>query len=270
MTFKGFDPRTRSTRWGLAAVAVGIVLGGTLPTVVHDLGVVWDAHRASLPWLLERLAAFLAYLAMTGSVVYGLMLSTKLLDAIAHRPVSFALHQDLAAVGLGLAGVHGALLGLDATVPFSLPQMVVPGLAPYAPLAVAFGQLTFYVTAIVVASFYARRLIGQRAWRALHVLTFLAFAGATAHGILAGTDSGAAWTWWMYTLSVTVVVFLFAYRLVMSFARRGASVRQPVLRREPQQVAAPRQVEGHLPAHDRPAELGRRVIAREQLGGGLG
>ena len=123
---------------------------------------------------------------MTGSVVYGLLLSTKVLDAIAHRPISFALHQDLAAVGLGLAGVHGALLGLDATVPFSIQQMVVPGLAPYAPLAVAAGQLTFYVTAIVVASFYARRRIGQRAWRALHVLTFLAFAGATAHGILAG------------------------------------------------------------------------------------
>ena len=270
MTFKGFDPRTRLTRWGLVAVAVGIVLGATGPTVVRDLGVVWEAHRASLPWLLERLAAFLAYLAMTGSVVYGLMLSTKLLDAIAHRPISFALHQDLAAIGLGLAGVHGALLGLDATVPLSLQQMVVPGLAPYAPLAVALGQLAFYVTAVVVASFYARRLIGQRAWRALHVLTFLCFAGATAHGILAGSDSGAAWTWWMYSGSVTLVAFLFAYRLVTALARRGSSARQQVLRLEPQQLATSRQVERHLPAHDGPAELGRRVIAGEQLGGGLG
>lgn len=220
MKFLGLDPRTRLTRWGLAAVAVGIVLGATGPSVVHDVAVVWDAHRSSLPWLLERVAAFLAYLAMTGSVVYGLMLSTKLLDAIAHRPISFALHQDLAAIGLGLAGVHGALLGLDATVPFSLTQMAVPGLAPYAPVAVALGQITFYITAVVVASFYARRLIGQRAWRALHVLTFLAFAGATAHGVLAGSDRGAAWTWWMYTGSVAIVTFLFAYRLVTAVARR--------------------------------------------------
>jgi predicted ferric reductase len=270
MTFKGLDPRTRLARWGLVAVGVGIVLGGTVPTVVRDLGLVLDAHRSSLPWLLERLAAFLAYLAMTGSVVYGLLLSTKLLDAIAHRPISFALHQDLAAVGLGLAGVHGALLGLDATVPFSLQQMVVPGLAPYAPLAVAFGQLTFYVTAIVVASFYMRRLIGQRAWRALHVLTFLAFAGATAHGILAGSDSGAAWTWWMYTGSVTIVTFLFVYRVVTALTRRGTSARQQVLRAEPQQVAAPGQVERHLAAHDRPAQLGRGMVAGEQLRGGLG
>jgi sulfoxide reductase heme-binding subunit YedZ len=228
VTFRGLDPRTRLARWGLAAVGVGIVLGATGPPAVRDLGAVWEAHRSSLPWLLERIAAFLAYLAMTGSVVYGLLLSTKLLDAIAHRPISFALHQDLAAIGLGLAGVHGVLLGLDATVPFSLPQMAVPGLAPYAPIAVALGQVTFYVTAVVVASFYARRLIGQRAWRALHVLTFLAFAGATAHGVLAGSDSGAAWTWWMYTGSVSIVTFLFAYRLVTAVARRGQ--RQPANR----------------------------------------
>ena len=269
MTFKGFDPRTRLTRWGLTAVAVGIVLGGTAPAVMRDLGPVWDAHRASLPWLLERLAAFVAYLAMTGSVVYGLLLSTKLLDAIAHRPISFALHQDLAAAGLGLAGVHGALLGLDTSVPFSLQQMIVPGLAPYAPLAVAVGQLTLYLTAVVVASFYVRRRIGQRAWRALHVMTFLAFAGATAHWILAGSDSGMAWTFWMYSGSVAIVTFLFAYRLVTALAR-PASARQQVLRREPQEVAAPRQVERHLPANDRSADLGRRVIAREQLDGGLG
>ncbi len=270
MTFEGFDPRTRLTRWGLAAVALGIVLGGTAPTVARDLGLVWEAHRASLPWLLERLAAFLAYLALAGSVVYGLLLSTRVLDAIAHRPISFALHQDLAAIGLGLGGVHGALLGLDSTVPFSLPQMVVPGLAPYAPLAVALGQLTFYVTAVVVASFYARRRIGQRAWRALHMITFLAFAGATAHGILAGSDSGAAWTWWMYSLSVALVTFLFAYRLVTAVARRGRSARQQVLRAEPQELAAPGQVERHLPPQDRPTQLGRRVVAGEQLGGGLG
>ena len=270
MTFKGFDPRTRLARWGLAAVAVGIMLGGTAPTVLRDLGLVWEANRTSLPWLLERLAAFLAYLAMTGSVVYGLLLSTKLLDAIAHRPISFALHQDLAAVGLGLAGVHGALLGLDASVPFSLPQIVVPGLSPYAPLAVATGQLTFYLTGVVVASFYARRRIGQRAWRALHVLTFLAFAGATAHGILAGSDSGATWTFWMYAGSVTIVTFLFAYRLVTALARRPASARQQVRRGEAQQLAAARQIERHLPANDRPAHLGRGVVAGEQVGGGLG
>jgi len=142
------------------------------------------------------------------------------LDAIAHRPVNFTLHQDLAAAGLGMAGLHGVILGLDASMPFSITSMVVPGAAPYAPLAVGVGQVAFYLMLIVTISFYVRRLIGQKAWRALHMTTFLAFAGATAHGIAAGTDSGQSWAQWIYLGAMTVVAFLFVYRIGISIAVR--------------------------------------------------
>lgn len=222
MKFRGLDPRTQVIRWGLFAVAVGIVLGATAPTAAHALATAWESNRASLPWLVERMAGFLAYFALAGSVVYGLLLSTRILDAIAHRPITFNLHQDLASAGLGLAGVHGVLLGLDKTVPFSLTQIAVPGLAPYAPLGVAAGQIAFYLTAIVIASFYVRRTIGQRTWRLLHYLTFFAFVGATAHGLAVGTDSGSAWAWWIYVGATVAVAFLFTYRVAMSIgARRG-------------------------------------------------
>ena len=84
------------------------------------------------------------------------------------------------------------------------------------------GQVAFYLMAAVVASFYVRRRIGQRAWRLLHYLTFLAFVGATAHGLGAGTDSGTAWAWWMYVGASVAVVFLFGYRVTTAVAaRRG-------------------------------------------------
>ena len=143
-----------------------------------------------MPWVATRLIGFLSYFAIAGSVIYGLLLSTKILDAIAHRPVTFALHQDLAAIGLGLAGVHAVLLGLDSSVPFSLFEILVPFAAPYRPVWVGLGQLALYLVAIVYASFHARRRIGQRGWRTLHYLTFLSFAGATAHGILSGHRHG--------------------------------------------------------------------------------
>ena len=103
MKFRGLDPRTQFVRWGLFAVAVGIVLGATAPTAVRALGdrlggePVQPARGSSSGSL-----AFLAYFAVAGSVVYGLLLSTKILDAIAHRPITFTLHQDLASIGLGL------------------------------------------------------------------------------------------------------------------------------------------------------------------------
>ena len=223
MKFRGLDPRTRLLRWGLVAVAVGMVLGATGPRALDALAAAWESNRSILPWVFERLIAYLAYLAMAGSVVYGLLLSTKLLDAIAHRPITFTLHQDLASIGVGFAAVHGMLLALDKSVPFSLAQIAVPGLAPYAPVWVAAGQFAFYLMAVVVGSFYLRRRIGQRAWRALHYVTFLAFVGATAHGILAGTDSGSGWAWWIYAGATTIVVFLLVYRIAVSISARQST-----------------------------------------------
>lgn len=223
MKFQGLDPRTRWLRWGLVAVAIGIVIGVTGPRAANALAATWETNRSMLPWVFERVFAFLAYLAMTGSVIYGLLLSTKILDAIAHRPITFTLHQDLASIGVGFAAIHGMLLGLDRTVPFSLAQIAVPGLAPHAPLGVAAGQVAFYLMAVVVGSFYVRRRIGQRAWRLLHYVTFLAFIGATAHGIAAGTDTGTSWAWWMYVGSTVAVVFLLVYRIGLSIGGRRST-----------------------------------------------
>jgi predicted ferric reductase len=122
---------------------------------------------------------------------------------------------------LGLAGIHGMLLGLDHTVPFSIAQILVPGLAPHAPVAVAFGQVALYLMAAVTASFYLRKRLGQRAWRTFHYVTFLAFAGATTHGIASGSDSNAPWAEAIYLVSAVIVVFLLTYRIGMSMAARS-------------------------------------------------
>jgi len=228
VTFRGLSAHTSMARWGLAAVAAGAVLGATLPSALHGVTAAWETDRQSLVWLLERVLGFLAYLAMTGSVVYGLLLSTKVLDAIAHRPVTFSLHQDLASFGVGLAGVHGMLLALDHAMPFTLAQILVPGLSPHAPVAVAFGQVGLYLALIVVASSYLRPHLSQRAWRTVHYVTFLAFVGATVHGIGAGTDSTQPWAHWLYIGSASAVAFLLMYRIGTAVLARVG--RAPVAR----------------------------------------
>ena len=220
MKFRGLDPRTQLLRWGSFALIVGLVLGITLPTTMQGLTNLWYTNSSTLPWVIERLFGFLAYFAIAGSVVYGLLLSTKILDAIAHRPITFSLHKDLALVGLGLVFIHALLLLLDNSVSFNLTQIAVPGLSPYNPVAVAAGQISLYLLAIIVLSFYVRKVIKQKTWRLLHYLTFLAYIGATVHGIAAGSDSGSWWAWTSYVTSLSAVVFLATYRLSLVAAKR--------------------------------------------------
>ncbi len=215
----------RVAAWLATSIILGIVIGATLPEALRLLGATAALAPGKLAWYGVRATGFLAYFALAGSVIYGLLLSTKLLDAIAHRPVSFALHKDLALVGLALSALHGLLLLGDHTYTFTLAAIAVPFASPYAPLAVGVGQLAFYVVAIVTGSFYVRRQIGQRTWRRIHYLTFLGFVGVTAHGIASGSDTAAPWAVWAYLVPLAAGVFFLTYRVVVSIAARREQTR---------------------------------------------
>jgi predicted ferric reductase len=218
--YKGLPLPIRIVLWAAFAVAFGVVLGATAPTALRRLGAVAALQPGMLAWYAVRALGFLAYLVLAASVLYGLLLSTKILDAITHRPVSFALHKDLSIIGLILAGLHGVILLADASFAFTPRSILVPFASPYSPLAVGIGQLTFYASAVILLSFYVRRRIGQRTWRLLHYVTFLSFAGASYHGIASGSDSGSAWALWVYLVPVTAMIFLTTYRLVVGLSNR--------------------------------------------------
>jgi predicted ferric reductase len=250
--------------WTITAVLVGVVLGTTAPTALRRLGAVAALQPGLLAWYSVRALGFMAYLAIAGSVIYGLLLSTKILDAIAHRPVSFALHKDLSLVGLFLSMLHAALLLGDASFSYTPRAILIPFQSPYAPIWVGIGQLSFYAVAIVTASFYVRRQIGQRAWRLLHYVTFLAFLGATVHGISAGSDSSATWAFWLYVIAASSVVFLLTYRIVVSVAERRAAPSAQRMVAGPGPAIAPRPrllaPAGRLPA-DHPAAPSEPYLA---------
>jgi DMSO/TMAO reductase YedYZ heme-binding membrane subunit len=231
--YQGLDPRTRPLRWLLFGAAVTIVLLGTGGTAL-DTATVWlrDEYER-VPWYLTRTTALLSYLALSASVLYGLLLSTKLLDRIAHRAVSFTLHQDLGSIGLALALVHAAVLMIDRSVPYSPTELLVPFSGMYRPVWVGIGQLAMGATILVVASFYLRKRTGQKTWRRIHHLSFLVFLGATIHGIMAGTDSGASWAALGYLMAITLVAFLLTYRVLLAATERLVGPRRPTPRPDP-------------------------------------
>jgi DMSO/TMAO reductase YedYZ heme-binding membrane subunit len=103
------------------------------------------------------------------------------------------LHRHLSLLALTATAAHGLALLLDATIDIGPLALVVPGLVPYRPVWTGLGVATAWLMLAIHASFRLRARIGVGAWRRLHRATFLAFAGATLHGLLSGTDSSRPW-----------------------------------------------------------------------------
>lgn len=174
-------------------------------------------------WYLTRTTAVAAYVALTFSVMLGLLRTIARSSAERLSWVVDELHAFVAT----LAGVfvfgHLLTIKLDTFVVFSLSDMFVPGQGPYKPVAVNIGIFAFYVMALALLSSWIRRFIPYRYWRAIHYLSFLAFALVTIHGWLAGSDTNEPWLRALYVGGAAAVAFLTVMRL---FARPKV-VKQP-------------------------------------------
>ena len=177
-------------------------------------------------WILARASGLLAYALLTTSLLAGLVLKARPFGA-ALRPATVTdLHRFLALLGLGAVTLHGAALLLDRAVPFTVAQLLVPGLAPYRPLWTGLGVLAAELMLVVYASFAVRRRIGSRNWRRLHWAAYLVFALATVHGLTSGTDSGSTWALALYGAAAGAVVAAAGWRALVPPQRNAPPARR--------------------------------------------
>ncbi len=163
-------------------------------------------------WILARASGLTAYVLLTCSVLAGLALKSRPFGS-AIRPAAVTdVHRSLASAGLAAIALHATALVLDATVHVSPLALVVPGLVSYRPVWTALGVVAADLMLAVTVSFPLRRRIGVRMWRRLHWLTYLVFTAATAHGLVAGSDSDRPWAAGLYTGAVAAVALATAWR----------------------------------------------------------
>jgi sulfoxide reductase heme-binding subunit YedZ len=184
-------------------------------------------------WILARAAGLTAYILLTTSMLAGLTLKSRVLGRAVKASAITDVHRVLALAGLGAIGLHGLALVLDATVKVTPLALLVPGLVDYRSWWVGVGVVAGELMTAVAASFWARPWIGVRAWRAVHWLSYGAFVLASAHGLLAGSDSGRPWAIAIYAGAAGSITIATAWR---------------ALGRRPRAARAPRAV--HRPAAD--------------------
>jgi predicted ferric reductase len=157
-----------------------------------------------------RASGVTAWGLLTAVVLWGLLLRTRLLGSKAGPVSLLAMHRWLGALALGALAVHLVLLLVDPMVRFTVPQLLVPGLAPWQPVAVAFGVLAMWALLPVTIIGRLRTKLGSAGaglFRKSHVVSYFAWPLATAHYILAGTDALTEWSIALMIAGSSLLVF---------------------------------------------------------------
>jgi predicted ferric reductase len=145
----------------------------------------------TLPWYVARASGLVAWALLAGSVVWGLLMTSKVIRRFARSSWLLDLHRWLGGLALVFTGIHVlAILG-DTYVHFGLASVLVPFVATWHPVMVAYGIASLYLLVAIEVTSLLRRRINANLWRRVHFLSFPLFVSSTVHGLTAGTDSRA-------------------------------------------------------------------------------
>ena len=165
-------------------------------------------------WHLARTAGLVAWVLITASVLWGLLLSTRVLGRRPTRPWLLGLHRYLSALAIGATAVHLVALLADSYVQFRVVDLVVPMASAWRPGAVAWGIVTLYLIVLIEITSLIDDRIPRGVWRSIHLTSFAAFAFGTVHGLQAGTDATNALVRIVMVVGIAEVVFVLGVRLV--------------------------------------------------------
>lgn len=176
-------------------------------------------------WYLARSSGIVAWGLLTGSVLLGLVLSTR---ALGRRPApawTADLHRGLSGMAVVFTGLHLVGLLADSTVSFGLLDLLVPFVGSWRPGAVAWGVMAWWILLAVEVSSLLRRRLSTRVWRRVHVASFPLYVAATAHLLTAGTDAGSPWLLGVVWATMLAIAALTLVRVLAP--RRRPSARAP-------------------------------------------
>ena len=165
-------------------------------------------------WYVARASGIVAWLMLTASVLWGIVLSTRAFPRTRRPAWLLDLHRWLGGLTLSFVAIHIAALVADNFTPFGLGDVTIPFASSWRPAPVALGVVSMWLLVAVQLTSLGMRRLPRKFWRAVHLSSYGTFVLATLHGAFAGTDRNARLFILTGALSVAVVVWSAGYRWV--------------------------------------------------------
>lgn len=153
-------------------------------------------------WYITRASALIAWILMTFAVVWGILLSTRLMRKVDNVAWLQDLHRYLGGMSVIMVLLHMVSLMLDGWLHFSLPEVLVPLSSTYRTIPVALGVVAFYLLLAVQGSSLMMRWLPRRFWKGLHYASYISVLLVSFHAGLTGTDVTA---WWYRSVAIALI-----------------------------------------------------------------
>jgi len=174
-------------------------------------------------WYAGRASGILAFLLLTGVVVFGLIISSRAFVKFVPGATAYETHRFISWLALGTVVLHFASFFFDNFMKLKIVEMFVPfimtrnfqtALGYNVGLTVSLGVVAFYLILILIFTSEFRAKIPPKIWRAIHYLSALSYILFVLHGFLSGTDSTEWWMKTLYAVSLSLVLFLVLIRIL--------------------------------------------------------
>jgi sulfoxide reductase heme-binding subunit YedZ len=144
--------------------------------------------RVTALWYASRATGVVALLLLTGVMVLGMLVNRQ--GRLPGLP-SFAvtgLHRNLSLLAVVFVVIHVVTSVADGYVDIPIFSAVVPFTSPYERFWLGVGAVSFDLAIAVIVTSLLRRHLSRRAWRVVHLLSYLCWPVAWVHSFFASGD----------------------------------------------------------------------------------
>ena len=181
-------------------------------------------------WFLSRASGIVAWALLTGSVLWGILLATRMLKAIDRPAWLLDLHRWLSALTIFAVALHLVALYADSYVKFSVTDLMVPFVATWRPFAVALGVFATYLLLIVQVSSLLMKRLPRKIWRSIHLTSYVMFVFVILHSFLAGHDRGASMFVSFSAVLISVTAIATAIRVRYATSPSKTTTRKAIIK----------------------------------------
>jgi ferredoxin-NADP reductase/DMSO/TMAO reductase YedYZ heme-binding membrane subunit len=168
---------------------------------------------------------------MSFSVVWGVLLASRVFRGLDNPAWLKDLHKYLSTLTVLLASVHTLALTLDPYVKFDAADLFIPGVATYegasdlVNLALAIGVIAMWVMSVVYLTSLIMDKLPHAVWKAIHYLSYVVFFAIGIHAAFSGSDVGS---WWyaavsVFVISMTMIALLIRFAVIALRERRAVA-----------------------------------------------